>query len=110
VPHGHQPPWVRPCRDPVDGDGNGVHTLWVTTPRRFPTEPRSTRDWEIGDLVAVPVGVGSWRCLQVTDLMRGYHSLLTLAATSAVVTNATLELEIDDRLAVAHDGPRHCGV
>jgi len=32
-------------------------------------------------------------------LTRGYHSLLTLAATSAVVTNATLELEIDDRLA-----------
>lgn len=32
-------------------------------------------------------------------LTRGYHSVLTLAAASAVVTNATLELEIDHRLA-----------
>ena len=42
----------------------------MTVSRRFPIEPRSTRDLEIGDLVAVPVGVGSWRCLQVIDLMR----------------------------------------
>jgi len=46
------------------------HNLRVTTLRSFPIEPRSTRDLEIGDLVAVPVGVDRWGCLQVTDLVR----------------------------------------
>lgn len=47
--------------------------------RHFPFSPRSTREIEIGDLVAVPVVGGGWGCLQVTDLKRrGTGALTTL--------------------------------
>lgn len=42
----------------------------MVSPRRFPISPRTTRDIEIGDLIAIPVETGGWGCLQVTDLKR----------------------------------------
>jgi len=47
--------------------------------RNFPFSPRSTRELEVGDLIAVPREDGRWGCLQVTDLKRsGSGSRTTL--------------------------------
>jgi hypothetical protein len=38
--------------------------------RSFPLLPRSAKDLEIGDLIAVPCEVDAWACLQVVALKR----------------------------------------
>jgi hypothetical protein len=40
------------------------------TTRSFPFSPRSARQLECGDLIAVPCEPSGWACLQVVDLQR----------------------------------------
>lgn len=45
-----------------------MHNLLVAAQRTFPIDPTSTRDLQLGDLIAVPLPEGGWGCLQVTGL------------------------------------------
>jgi hypothetical protein len=49
--------------------------------RSLPFSPRTTRQLECGDLIAVPCDTSGWACLQVIDLQRaGPGSLTTFVA------------------------------